>query len=1342
MQKRSLRRLWKQIILFLSNLAGFLRGNRRRLKRRRHPLRDEVAQTHLDRQIPSQAEKPILGNVENNETSVTSLNPDIKSQFKQTISGNKNVGQNVEGDNNIIVGQVEGSLTINYHRPTDRPFQAPSLPAHFVDRPQVTVEIKARLLANTSNAGALLISAIHGLGGIGKTTLVTALAHDEDIQKRFSGGVLWATLGQEPDILSELSKWVQALEGDYKISATNIETAKAHLRSLLHDKAVLLIVDDAWEPDKVKPFLVASSQSQLLITSRRADVADAVSAYLQQLNLMTPEESLELISKSLEREIEEVEKQEALRVAKAVGYLPIALNLVAARVKRGVAWVKLETALKQEVANLKILYGPRQENFLEATFNLSLKALRDFNEQAWENFIWLGILPEDVTIAVPMAVTLWDIESQDEANECLELLWNDALLQSDSPVFVGGVEWKGYKIHDLLHDVARSRLIKSPPTGMGFNLLNAHSQLLERYRLKTEKNLWHILPNDGYIHQNLVWHLEKAERVEEIHSLLREESQTSSNGWFEAREKLGQAEDYITDFFRAWELAEANWTESTLPQVVGLQCRYALITASLNSLAGNLPVKLLVALIKNNFWTPEQGLAYALQNPNPQQKVNSLKELVNYLPSNLKELALQKALAAAREIQDESDRANALSVLAEKLPELLPEALAAARSIQSEYSRANALSVLAEKLTPELFPEALTAARSIQYEEHRVNALSALAKKLPELLPEALAVARSMPNGEYRANALNALAEKLPELLPEALAAARLIQHEYSRAMLLSALAEKLPELLPEALAAARSIKYGEYGDKDYSANAWSALAEKLPPELFPEALAAARSIQDESNRANALSALAEKMPELLPEALAAARSIQFKSDRANALSALAEKLPELLPEALAATRSIQDKRYRAPALSALAEKLPPELLPEALAAARSIQDESNRANTLSALAEKLPELLPEALAAARAIQDERYRAPALSALAEKLPPELLPEALAATRSIQDKEYRANALSALAEKLPELLPEALAAARSIQFESNRANALSALAEKLPELLPEALAATRSIQFYEDTCANAWSALAEKLTPELFPEALAAVRSIEDEEYCANALSALAKKLPPELLPEALAVARSIEDEEYRANALSALAEKLPELLPEALATARSIQFESNRANALSALVEKLPPELLSEALAAVREIKDERYRANALSALAKKLLGLLPEALAVARSIQHESERAYALNALAEELPELLPEALAAARSIQDDSDRANALSALADKLPLELLQEALVVARSIQHDSDRANALSALAFGLSQMPSAKLFPLWQDTLHQLSLRARPDLLQDIPLLSLSDISK
>ncbi|OUL23253.1 hypothetical protein BV378_21420, partial [Nostoc sp. RF31YmG] len=70
---------------------------------------------------------------------------------------------------------------------------------------------------------------------------------------------------------------------------------------------------------------------------------------------------------------------------------------------------------------------------------------------------------------------------------------------------------------------------------------------------------------------------------------------------------------------------------------------------------------------------------------------------------------------------------------------------------------------------------------------------------------------------------------------------------------------------------------------------------------------------------------------------------------------------------------------------------------------------------------------------------------------------------------------------------------------------------------------------------------------------------------------------------------------------------------------------------------------------------------------------------------------------------------------------------------ALAEKL-LELLPEALA-ADAFEDKLDRADALSALASGLSKMPNAKLFLLWQDTVDELSVRTRSDLLSDIKAL-------
>ncbi|MHC5768028.1 MAG: NB-ARC domain-containing protein [Nostoc sp.] len=1214
-------------------------------------------------------------------------------------------------------------------------FQAPPLPTYFVERPEYSDELKTRLLnGSSSDSRTLVITAIHGLGSVGKSTLAAALAHDAEIQSRFCDGILWATLGQQPNVLALLSGWVQAL-GDYSFKPTSVEATSSHLRTLLYDKAVLLVVDDAWNTEDAQAFNFGGARCQVLVTTREGHIAHALAANTYSLDIMKPDQAMELLTKKLRREITGTERHSAENLAKGVGYLPLALELAAAEVACGTTWNELLADIQQEVARLTSFDRPEAEEItdeaslkrlsLTASLNLSVKRMPPEKQQ---HFSWLGVLPEDVNINKMMAATLWQMDKRDAA-KMLQYLRNKALLLTGVPLADG---MPTYRLHDLFHDLA-CNLLTAPSqpkrrgdlAGLGLNLADVHAAFLKKYRQKTQNGLWHTLLDDRYIHQYLVWHLEKAGQLEEIHQLLREESATRSNGWYEVREQLAQTGGYITDISRAWELAEATRTESTL----SLQCRYALITASMNSLAANLPANLLVALVKNKMWTPEQGLAYAIQNPKPQEKVNSLAQLVNYLPPNFQKLALQKALAATREIQDKYYRANALSALADKLPpELLPEAIAAARAIQDEYYRANALSALADKL-PELLPEALAAAKAIQNEYFRANALSALADKLPELLPEALAAARAIQDEDYRAKTLSILADKLPELLPEALAAARAIQNEYFRANALSALADKLPELLPEALAAARAIQ-----SEDYRAKTLSALADKLPPELLPEALAATRAIQNEDYRANALNALADKLPELLPEALAAARAIQDEDYRAETLSALADKLPELLPEALAAAKAIQSEDYRANALSALADKLPPELLPEALAAARAIQSEDYRTKALSALADKLPELLPEAIAAARAIQDEYFRANALSALADKLP-ELLPEALAAAKAIQNEYFRANALSALADKLPpKLLPEALAAARAIQDEYYRANALSALADKLPELLPEALATARAIQS-EDYRAKTLSALADKLPPELLPEALAAVRA-QHEYYRAQALSVLADKLPPELLPETLAAARAIQSEDYRAKTLSALADKLPpELLPETLAAARAIKSEYSRAKALSALADKLP-ELLPEALAAARAIKSEYSRASALSVLADKLPELLPEALATVKAIQDENYRTNALSALAKKLPpELLPEALAAAKAIQSGDYRANALSALAKKLPPKLLPEALAAAKAIQDEYSRANALSALASGLSQMPVAELFPLWRDTLHQVSLRTRPNLLQDIKAL-------
>ncbi len=430
---------------------------------------------------------------------------------------------------------------------------------------------------------------------------------------------------------------------------------------MLYDKAVLLVIDDGWNVEDIEPFRVGSDKCQVIITTRRADVAEEVDAQLYSLDLMSEEQSLMLLANRLGRGLEDNEKEAAKKLAEAVGYLPIALDLAAARVARGKSWSELHHALTAEIASLEVLEGVRRrskkETRLEVSFNLSLNALREDFPEAWSSFVWLGVLPEDVSIAAPMVATLWEVDVT-EAADRLELFWNDALLLPGVPVRIGTEEWRTYRIHDLLHALAINWLTKKKSPGLGLTIPQAHGVLLERYQSNLNDENWHKVADDGYIYDHLTWHMEKAGCVDSIHQLLQEETESKRNGWYLKCESLGKTAIFVGDVARAWKLAEEDY-QSNPTRAISLQCRYCLIISSLNSLAGNIAPQLMTALLEHKIWMPAQGLAYALQIQDSEKKVECLKTIIEYLPPSL----LPEALEAARNIGDENYRARALGDL-------------------------------------------------------------------------------------------------------------------------------------------------------------------------------------------------------------------------------------------------------------------------------------------------------------------------------------------------------------------------------------------------------------------------------------------------------------------------------------------------------------------------------------------------------------------------------------------------------------------------------------------------------------------------------------------------------
>ena len=572
------------------------------------------------------------------------------------------------GDNAKQIGNIGSARDIymGSSRPqTGVPFQAPPLPQYFVERPEVTTELKQLLLApETAQAGTLVVSAIYGLGGIGKSVLASALAYDEEVQKHFSDGVLWATLGQQADILSFLFTWIQAL-GDYDFKPTTPEAASLHLRTLLSDKTILLVVDDVWNAEDVTPFQIGGAGCRVLVTTREAPIKGAVR---YDLDVMTEPQALKLLTNAWQSQPTEAEITIPQQLAKTLGYLPLALELAAAQINDDISIDELLADLQAEIAYLESLDSPTAEDIqdekeqkkysLIASFNLSLKRL---SAEKLKQFAWLGVLPEDAPITKGMAATLWNLRER-KARDTLRYLKAKSLL------LPGKLSEETYRLHDLLHDLARN-LLTSPNkpeseqlSGLGLTLESAHQTLLQRYQAQTKDSLWASLPDDGYIHNYLTWHLEKAGWGEEIHKLLKEETEKGENAWYVACERLGKTGYFVNDLAKAWQLAKEAFSANP-SRAIGLQCRYLLITSSLNSLAANIPAELMAALVEKKLWTPAQALAYACQIKDSQKQAEALTKLAPHLPETL----WPEALAAARSIQSEDKRAKAFSTLLSEL---------------------------------------------------------------------------------------------------------------------------------------------------------------------------------------------------------------------------------------------------------------------------------------------------------------------------------------------------------------------------------------------------------------------------------------------------------------------------------------------------------------------------------------------------------------------------------------------------------------------------------------------------------------------------------------------------
>ncbi|EKU98297.1 NB-ARC domain protein [Leptolyngbya sp. PCC 7375] len=1026
------------------------------------------------------------------------------------------------------------------------PFQVPPLPHYFVDRPEHLSAVKAHLLENTpQRPGTLVVSAIQGLGGIGKSVLASAIAYEPEVQSRFADGVLWSTLGQQPDILACLSGWIQEL-GDHSYKPTTTSSASAHLRTLLYDRNMLLVVDDVWDPSHAEPFRVGGSDCCILVTTREAHIPGALR---YDLDVMTPEQSLALLKQSIQEELSDAAIQEALALAKAVAYLPLALELAAAQIEDGATWAELLEALEQEIADLDVLdiqgfgfqsQSSKQRNLsLLASFNLSLKRLPP---EQLNQFAWLGVLPEDVIITETMAATLWDMRSS-QARTLLRFLKGRALLLSSGRQADQRV---GYRLHDLMHDVARHLLTGEPNPhqskmlpGLGMTLQTAHTLFLDRYRPQLQDGRWHTVPSDGYIHAHLTWHLEQAELADEIHQLLQAEDANSKNGWYVACHALDQVAGFANDVARAWRLAEAQF-QSHPSKSLGLQCRYALIKGSLNTLAGNFPSELIATLVAEGIWRPAQGLAHLQQAPSPHRQLKSFQALLPYLPDAL----LNEAHEVARWIPDKVCRSMALIKLSTRLPELRAGALKLAEAISEEYQRALALGTIAT-YQPNLWPKVLATIQSAKLEKNKGPLLQEVSKFLPDsLLHAAFEVASAIQDPYSRAIGMAVLSQRMPQkaaaTLHSNLDPVREIQETYGRAWALAALAALDSDLWPEMIDQLQAIAH-----EATKARLIANLVPYVPPTLLPNVIDVGYAIKHESWRCIALGALIVHHSALWSDVLVDTQIIRDTDMAITALCALANQVKSIWPLAFEMNQDISHTYEKAISLCSIAAANP-DYWQEAHTTTLEIYDVADRATALERLATEMPELWPYARQTVQAIPHAHDTAQNLSRLVLKMP-ELWSDTVKATQELWYETHQARTIYRLAMVIPtDFVTDFVDIAEAICDDYQRLIALSALSIHRPDLLESVWHLLKTLSFVGEQEAYRTLALAALAIahPDMWPDVIRAISEIQDERRKRIAIFEISPLVPCELLKQLLDISFTISTEFYRAEAFLGLLPRL------------------------------------------------------------------------------------------------------------------------------------------------------------------------------------------------------
>src|SRR5215216_933779 len=350
--------------------------------------------------------------------------------------------------------QLAASATLDEPGSPGGPCQLPPDIDDFTGREAALAEV--RQLLEGEQATAIVISAIAGKAGVGKTALAVRVAHR--LRPRFPDGQLYVNLrGAEAEALDPadvLAGFLRALGVEGALIAEGLEERVRQFRSRLADRRVLIVLDNAGDEAQVRALLPASPGCAALVTSR-ALLSGLEAAHQLPLDVLEPDQAMALLAMLAGPRRVDAEPEAAAAIARLCGWLPLAVRIAGARLAGRPQWPL--ALLAERLANEHRRLDELTTGDLEVRASVAL-SYHSRGEAERRLFRLLGLLAAP-SVPAWVAAALLDTGPM-EVEGLLERLVDAQLVEAAGQDQTGQLR---YRLHDLLRVYARERLALEEP---------------------------------------------------------------------------------------------------------------------------------------------------------------------------------------------------------------------------------------------------------------------------------------------------------------------------------------------------------------------------------------------------------------------------------------------------------------------------------------------------------------------------------------------------------------------------------------------------------------------------------------------------------------------------------------------------------------------------------------------------------------------------------------------------------------------------------------------------------------------------------------------------------------